>query len=66
MSDIFNRNKIHKENSMKYIKNLLKNDFYSKITEIEIQKAFKKFLNSKREEPKQTWCETCKDDYKFC
>ncbi|CAG8822616.1 6246_t:CDS:1, partial [Racocetra fulgida] len=52
--------------SMKYIKKLLKNDFYSKITEIEIQKAFKEFLNSKGEEPKQTWCEMCEDDYEFC
>ncbi|CAG8774858.1 32360_t:CDS:1, partial [Racocetra persica] len=33
---------------------------------IEIQKAFKEFLNSKGEEPKQAWCETCEDDYKFC
>ncbi|CAG8730072.1 4691_t:CDS:1, partial [Racocetra fulgida] len=62
-SDIFNGNKIHKKDSMKYIKNLLKNNFYSKLTEVEIQQAFKKFLNSKGEEPKQTWCKTCEDDY---
>ncbi|CAG8479972.1 2456_t:CDS:1 [Racocetra persica] len=66
-SDIFNENKIHKEDSIKYIKNLLNNDFYSKITEIEIQKAFKKFLNFKEEKPKQTWCEICEDDnYESC
>lgn len=66
-SDIFNGNKIHKEDSMKYIKNLLKNDFYPKITEIEIQKAFKEFLNSKGEEPNQILCETCEDDdYESC
>ncbi|CAG8459496.1 8728_t:CDS:1 [Racocetra fulgida] len=65
-SDIFNENKIHKKDSMEYIKNLLKIDIYSKITEIKIQKAFKKFLNSKGEEPKKTWCETCEDDYESC
>ncbi|CAG8830287.1 1440_t:CDS:1, partial [Racocetra persica] len=66
-SNIFNGNKIHKKDSMKYIKNLLKNDFYYKITEVEIQKTFKEFLNSKGEEPNQILCETCENDnYESC